>query len=246
MRGIKAASTGAHVDGEYTSGKNRAHHGAGHDVLLRLEERFHHAVHRSASRQTARDLRNHQLRKLQLGMMPAIVDQRSRQLFGGGDANIGNYAAMQGLGIIKIYDVFYEVRAIAGNAAVVRTIRRRVVSADQSRVLLRAGFNFEAVARAVVGRAYKLVPVPIGGSAVRFVRSDPAQMQPSVAITEKCDHLGVGEQRDVLGPLDGIEVRDQGNRRPVVAVDAVIAAEHNPRLPVRAGAQHQRRVGANT
>ena len=117
--------------------------------------------------------------------MPAVPSQRQRQLFGGGDANIGNDAAMEGLGIIKIYNVSYKVRAITGDAAVELTIRRRVESADQSRVLLWAGFNLEAVARAVIRGTDKLVPVSARGCAVRFVRSDLAQMLLSIAITEK-------------------------------------------------------------
>jgi hypothetical protein len=153
---------------------------------------------------------------------------------------------MQGLGVIEIYNVLHKVRAVAGDAAVVRTIRGGVESADQSRVLLRAGFNLEAVARAVIRGTYKLVPVSPGSCAVRFVRSDLLQMLPSIAITEKRDHLGVGVQRDFLGPIDGIQVRDQWNRCPVITVDAVIAAQHNPSLAARAGPQDQRRISANT
>src|SRR6202034_4224865 len=53
---------------------------------------------------------------------------------------------------------------------------------------------------------------------------------------------GVGDLGDVV---DGIEIGEQGHRKPVVAIHAVIAAEHDAGLALFAGAEVGASIGAN-
>src|SRR5450755_4893725 len=51
---LKMTCARSHVDGSHASGKDRADDDAGHDVLLRFQERLDHAVHRRAARHATR------------------------------------------------------------------------------------------------------------------------------------------------------------------------------------------------
>ena len=69
---------------------DRAEHRARHDVLLRLKERFDHAVHIRAARHAARYLRNNDSRKPEFWMPPTELRQHFRNLFRRGDGQVGN------------------------------------------------------------------------------------------------------------------------------------------------------------
>src|SRR5208282_1828517 len=142
-------------------------------------------------------------------------------------------------------DLLGEVGAVVGSEMKMRAVGRRVQLADQCIVLLGRGFDFEAVDRAVVGRADQLVPDSAGSFAVDCVGGDVFEIFPSVLVAQKSDHFCVGEKRNTLGALDCVEVRDQGDGEPIVAVNAIVAAEDDAGFSRRAAAQNDRRIGAN-
>src|SRR5262245_917103 len=71
-------------------------------------------------------------------------------------------------------------------------------------------------------------------------------MREPVFVAKFLDRVRRDNGRYVGGPLDGIEIRDEGNRHPIQVADAVIAADHDAGLACMAATQHCWRSGANT
>src|SRR5579863_9652502 len=114
------------------------------------------------------------------------------------------------------------------------------------RVILRGrGLDLVAVNGAIVRRADEFVPVAARSAAVLGVRSDVFQIFAAVAVAQECSQFGVGKERDILGTFYGVEVGNERNGDPVIAVDAVVAAEDNAGFSGGAAPQNDRRLSAH-
>src|ERR1700724_4192859 len=143
--GFEVARARADVNRSDTPGKNRTTHNAGHNILLRFEEKFHDSVDIRTARHTARHLRDDELRKLQFRMSRAEPGEHFRYLFWCRDADIGDQAAVQRFRIVKVQHTFSEIGAIIRGQMEMRAIWERVVFADEGIVLRQASFDFETV-----------------------------------------------------------------------------------------------------
>ena len=79
------------------------------------------------------------------------LGEHLRHLFRRGDAYIGDQAAMQRFRVIEVEHIFSEIGAVVRGKMKTGTVRRRTQLANQRIVLLRSGFNLEAVDGAIVG-----------------------------------------------------------------------------------------------
>src|SRR3954452_25208366 len=84
----------------------------GHGVFLCFHERFQDAVHWLASADRSWYLGNHESREVQFGMMPSVPYQAFRDLLWGCHAHVGQKAATQRVGLIKVDNAFREVCTI--------------------------------------------------------------------------------------------------------------------------------------
>src|SRR5579863_2547148 len=243
-RGFKAAGAGGHVNRGHASREDGADHGAGHDVLLRRQEGVDYAMNRRAAGHASGDLRNHQPRKLQLRVPATVLRDPLRHLLRRGHAEIDDDAAMQRLRIVEVDNVFREVGAVPRYQMEMRLVRLCVQFADQGFVLLRRGLNFKTVAGAIVRRTHEFVPVSGGSFAVVRVGSDAFEILPAVAVAQKRNHFRVREQRHILGALDAVEIRDEGNGDPVMSANAVVAADDDARFTRYALAKDERGLRA--
>src|SRR5262249_2737041 len=71
-------------------------------------------------------------------------------------------------------------------------------------------------------------------------------MLASVLIAQERDELRIGEERNLLGQIYGVQVRHQRDRVPVMTGDSVVAAQNHALLAHLSTAQNERRVRANT
>ncbi len=179
-------------------------------------------------------------------MPPAELDQHLRHLLRGSDSDVRNNAAMQRFRIIEVHHVLGKIGAVAVREVEVRTVRRRIVSLDESFVLRRSGFDFKAVGRAVVSRAHQFIPVSARSFSVVPIRRDHLQMLAPVLVAQKSDHLRIRKQRNIIRPLDRVKIRNQRDRHPVVSAHSVIAADHCAQFSRSARPQHQRRLRAHS
>src|SRR5215475_5844750 len=134
--------------------------------------------------------------------------------------------------IVEIDNPLHEVGAIALEQFVALAVGPGVEKLNQSVVLLGGGRKTKTVKGPVIGRPGKLIAWLRACSLLRRKRQSG-----KIAFAQECDQLGIYKQRDVLDIVDSVQIRHQGNRQPVMAGDAVIAAENHAELPGMATAQ---------
>ena len=179
-------------------GQQRCH------ILLRFERRFHHATHRLAALHRARHLRNYKADRFQLRMMLAVTRQALCNLFWGTNAQIADNSPMQRAGIIEINNSLHEIGAVARQQLVHPDVSPRIQNLDQLVILLRTGFDFEGITRAIVGRPEQLIPRPFWHTAIGRVRNEFFKMLPPVLVPQKGHQLRIGVKRNLFGQFDSI------------------------------------------
>ena len=147
----------------------------------------------------------------------------------------------RGLRVVKIDHVPHEVRAIAGNQFVGHVVRTFVVRRDEIVILLFRGRKLEAVEGSVKRRAYQFIPIAWGRRPFRTVGNNLFQVFSPVRIAHGRFDLRVGDQRNILGTLHGVQVRQQRHSQPIVTVDPVVPAQHHAGFPGLASPQHRGR-----
>src|SRR5579863_9147964 len=124
-------------------------------------------------------------------------------------------------------------------------IWERIEPTDKCIILRRRAFYFEAIIRAVVGRADQLVPVSLWRFAARSIRGEVFQMGAPVLIAQKRDKLGVCIERNIFRVFDGVQVGNERDRDPVISRDTSVATYHYTVLSRAAAAQDNGSLGAH-
>jgi hypothetical protein len=178
-------------------------------------------------------------------MVLAKANQQAGHLFGGGDAEVADNAAMEHFRIVRIDQIAGEVGAVVSYEIEFVAIGSGVVFANQLIVLVLRGIDLEAVKRATIGDAERFGPAAAGRLAVGPVGSNGLEVVAAILIAEKVGQLFVGGERDILGLLDGVEIGDERHRDPVVAGNVVVAADDGAQLTRGAAAEDYGRLGAD-
>ena len=83
----------------------------------------------------------------------AVADPGTGVLLGGGDADVGDEVAVDGVGFVGVEDEFGEVGAVVEEEVEVAYVLSIVEDSDETGVLLGGGVDLETVDAAVVGGA---------------------------------------------------------------------------------------------
>ena len=71
------------------------------------------------------------------------------------------------------------------------------------------------------------------------VRREIEQVLLAVGVAQGCDLFFVHRQGNVARRIDRVEIADQGDGDPVIAVDLVVAADDDAKFAVMAGAKRR-------
>src|ERR1700734_1323 len=182
---------------------------------------------------TARDgaghLGDHEGGKVQLGMMGGVFGEGSRDLLRRGDADVDEVVAMNAVWVIDVQQRAGEIGAVVKEQIEVADVPAVVVAVHELKVLFGRRLDFEAVDSAVVRCADELGPLAVrsltGFFACGYVRCVQLEVVAAVAVAEARYERSVGRRWNVFDALDRLDVRNEGNREPIVAVDLVVAAD---------------------
>ena len=177
--------------------------------------------------------------------MLAETHQALRDLLGRRHPEIANNSAVQCSRIIKVDHALHEIGTIAREQFVHTHILSGIQVSDQFVVLLLAGFDLESVAGAIVRRADQLNPWALRNSALGCIRNKFFEMLPAILIAQKGSQLRVCVQWNLLGKVYRIQVRNERNRKPVIAGNPMRAADDDPLLSGFAAPQLKWRVRAH-
>ena len=158
-------------------------------------------------------------------MARAELEQPFCHLLGRSHSHIGDQTALQGMRVVEVDHVLRKVGAVVRDQVEMRSVGRGVVFLNQSCILGGRGLDFETVGRAIVGRTHEFIPVSTGSLSVLQIGDEGFQILATIAVAEKGDQLGVGEQWHIFWPLDCVQIRDEGNSDPIVSGDAVVTTQ---------------------
>src|SRR6187402_522176 len=224
---------------------NGSDYGKRHNVLLRANDGLRHPVHAAGSLNCAGDLRNHKRAEGHLGVFVRKTNEGARNLLGGSYSDIRNEVPVNRTRILAVDKFARKVSAVSEDDVEVRNVLAIVELRDRIGVLLRRGLKLKAIKLTVVGRAHELDPLSTWSGAVFFIWSDTSQMIPSILVAEFPLQRWSCRGRHLIEGLHRIEIRDQGNCHPVIAIDLVIAADHSAELALAARTQTGWRLGAD-
>jgi len=177
------------VGGGYTSGDERLKDGEGQKIFFGVKDAVNEAVHRAAALNCAGNLRDEKTRELELGILFcgafAELDERFGGLFGGHEAEIAEFAAPDGIGIVKRDDIVDEIGAIGGEEFVSLAIPARIKPGDEAIIVLGRCGELEAVERAVEGGADQLIPVAGVRIGSGRIGNDVREMRAAILIAQK-------------------------------------------------------------
>src|SRR5262249_29635715 len=192
------------------------------------------------------DLRNHKSLKFEVTMMLAIAGQALGDLLGGGHTQIRDHGPVQRSRVVEVDHCANKIGTIRGKQLVARRIRTIVQESDKFVVLFVAGLDLEGVESAVVGRADQLNPRPLRHLPISAIWSNVSQMFPAILIAQEGPQSYISVDRNFLGTIHRVEVRNQWNGVPVVRANAVIAAEHHPFFTRLTPAKNNGTVGTDS
>ena len=189
-------------------------------------------MYRPAAFHCAGNLRNDESRELKLRVPLcrafAELNERFGGLLGRHDAEVADFAAPDGVGIVEGDDVVDEVRAIVCNEFVGLCVLGQIELGDEAFIVFSGSRKLKAIECAVVGRANKLIPVRgffvFGG---KRIRDDVRKMLDAILVAEKPDEFWVGEKGNVFGPFDGVKIGNERNGDPVVTGDVMITRQND-------------------
>src|SRR6185437_4523514 len=99
------------------------------------------------------DLLDFEHGEIELGVAPRVMRQLIRHLLGGGDAEIGKYAAMEPVREVDVEDGPRKIGAIAPQHMEAGPVGPRIQAGDEFVVLLRSSVEAEGIDAALIGRA---------------------------------------------------------------------------------------------
>src|SRR5580698_8264553 len=137
---------------------------------------------------------------------------------------------MDGVRIVEIDGLPGEVTAIVKTNIKVTFVDPGIELLNERVVLCRAGFYAKGIAGPVVSGAYQLHPIVGWRAAVLLVGCNLPKIASPVFVPQVHNVFHARAQRNLISPIDGIEVRQQRDRDPIVSADAIIAADHNALL----------------
>jgi hypothetical protein len=126
----------------------------GDEIFLAFNQRLGHTVDGVAAGKAAGYLRDDEGAHVELGVLPAVPDQRAGHLFGGHKADVGDKVAVDGMGQVDVEYDAGEVGAVVEEEIEVADVAAVVEDGDESLVLCRESVDLEAVDGPVVGGAY--------------------------------------------------------------------------------------------
>ncbi len=214
-----------------------------------MKDAVNEAVDRTAALDGAGNLGDEETRELELRILFrgafAELDERFGGLFRRHEAEIAEFAAPDGIGIVKRDDIVDEIGAIGREEFVSLAILAGIKFDDEAVVVFGRCGELEAVEGAVESGADELIPVAGVGIRSGRIGNDIREMGAAILIAQEPSELGVYEKRSVFGLFDGVEIGDDGNSDPVVSGDMVIAGKNDAWFAGVATAKLERRSGAN-
>src|SRR5256885_341393 len=133
-----------------------------------MKDAVNEAVHRAAALNGTGNLRDEKTLEPELRIRFcgafAELDERFGGLFGRHEAEIAEFAAPDGIGIVKRDDIVGEIGAIGGEEFVSLAIPAGIKPGDEAVVVFGRCGPPEAAERAVAGGADELIPVAGGPS----------------------------------------------------------------------------------
>jgi hypothetical protein len=202
-------------------------------------------VDRSAAFDGSWNLGNDKGAHLCLRMAAAVFDEGASGLLGSHQAGIGDEVSMDGVGVVEVNDALGEVSAVIEEDIEVGDVAAVVEVGDELVILLGSGCNFEAPDAAVVGSADEFDPFAAGHFMAGIVGDKSLEMLAAPGVAQTGFEFGVGGGGDLRRIVDRIQVGDEWNGKPIVSVDAVVAAQHHTDFVFAARAQERGCVGTD-
>src|SRR5579859_1575883 len=228
--GIKAAAQ-IRSRGD-TAGDKRLKDCERQKIFFRVEDAIHKTVNRLAALNRAGNLWNEKSCELDVRIFfadaPAELHERFRSLLGRHDAEVAEFAAPNGVGIVERDDIVDEVGTIVGDQPIGLFVLAGVEFLDEPIVGFLGSRKLETIDRAVKSGADELIPVTRVGGGRRRIGSDVRKMLAAILITQKPGELGINEKRNVLLLIHSVEIGNRGDSDPVVTRKMVIARENDP------------------
>jgi len=125
----------------------------------------------------ARDLRNHEGGKLQLGMVVRVLGQRARDLLWRCDAEVDEVVSMHAMRVINVEQRSREVGAVVEEQIEVADVAAVVESIHKLLIFFWCRLDLKTVDPAVVGCTDKLRPFAAGSFASFFPPATSGAME---------------------------------------------------------------------
>ena len=163
--------------------------GEGQKIFFGVKDTVDEAVDRTAALNGARNLRDEKTRELELGILFcgafAELDERFGGLFGSHEAEIAEFAAPDGIGIVKRDDIVDEIGAIGGEEFVSLAILAGIKPGDEAVVVFGRCGQLKSVEGAVEGGADELIPVAGVRIGSGRIGNDIREMGAAILIAQK-------------------------------------------------------------
>ena len=211
--------------------------GQGDEVAFLADEGFCDTADGAAAGDGARDLGDDEGGEAGLGVAGPVEHEVAGFVLWGGEAEVGDEVATDHVGIEAIQKHTREIGAIVKEEVEVSDVAAVVEEIDKAGVLGGGGEEGEADDAAVVGGADELDPLAGGGGAEAGVRGDGEEVLAAVLVAKEGDGGGGGGEGDLGGVVHGVEVGDEGDGDPVVAIDFMVAGDDDAELAGAAGAE---------
>ena len=223
--------------------------GEGQKIFFGVKYAVNEAVDWLAAFNGAGNLGDEETRELELRIMFrgafAELDERFGGLLGGHETEIAEFAAPDGIGIVKRDDIVDEIGAVGGEEFVSLLVLAGIKLGDEAVVVFGRRGELEAVEGAIESGADELIPIAGIGIGSGRVGKDFGEMGAAILIPQKPGKLRIDKERNVFGFFDGVEIGHDGNSDPIVSGYTVITRKYDAGFARVATAKLQRRGGAN-